>query len=142
MTITRGIATAAMLAVLAAGTASTAWADTTMSGHYIVTNTSPAGITYNDDWYFTPCGDGCADWSAPAYSSSGRAQLVNGQWTMNANANAVCDDNTHVPNALGSQYIWDPNTLAGTVVATTNVPACGKPAGYQQTNTIQLRQAP
>jgi hypothetical protein len=40
MTITRALAAAAMLAGLAVGTASIAWADTTMSGHYIMTETA------------------------------------------------------------------------------------------------------
>jgi hypothetical protein len=65
MTVTRAMAATAMLAGLAAGTASTAWAgpsDRTpqMSGHYIETDTSENGQTTTSDWYFTPCGDGCA----------------------------------------------------------------------------------
>src|ERR1700722_2290817 len=58
MTITRGIAAAAMLAGLAVGTASAAWADTTMSGHYIRTETGQSGQSETADWYATPCGNG------------------------------------------------------------------------------------
>jgi hypothetical protein len=60
MTFTRGIAAAAMLAGLAVGTASGAWADPRMSGHYTWTSTSPTGESSSGDYYFTPCGDGCA----------------------------------------------------------------------------------
>jgi hypothetical protein len=42
MTVTRGIAAAAMLAGLAVGTASVAWAAPTMSGHYTKTTNRSA----------------------------------------------------------------------------------------------------
>jgi hypothetical protein len=32
--------------------------------------------------------------------------------------------------------------LAGTVLITNNVQACGNPAGYQETNQLQLAPAP
>jgi hypothetical protein len=61
MTVTRAIAATAMFAGLAIGTASPAWADQTMSGHNIETVTDPSsGQSITNDWYFTPCGDGCA----------------------------------------------------------------------------------
>jgi hypothetical protein len=143
MTITRGIAAAAMLAGLAVGTASTAWADTTMSGHYIVTNTDK-GYSVTNDWYVTPCGDGCANVAVtPGGPAGSQARLDNGQWTMDINGgNAHCPDGTVVPNANSNHYTWDPNTLAGTVETTLNVPACGGPAGYSHANDVQLRQAP
>ena len=84
MMITRGIAAAAMLAGLAAGTASTASAAPTMSGHYIVNETSPQGYSTTMDWHFTPCGDGCASVTigGPAPGPMGQARLVtgNGHW--------------------------------------------------------------
>jgi hypothetical protein len=52
MTITRALAAAAMLAGLAVGTASIAWADTTMSGHYIMTETGKGGRPIINDWNF------------------------------------------------------------------------------------------
>ena len=65
MTITRAIA-AAMLAGLAVGTASPAWADPpTMNGHYIRTVTNTKGQAVTNDWYFTPCGDGCVQLTTP-----------------------------------------------------------------------------
>jgi hypothetical protein len=145
MTITRGVAAAAMFAGVAVGTASAAGADTTMSGHYIRTETNPqTGHSQTDDWYVTPCGDGCASIAiTPNASAPSQAHLVNGQWTLDSAVHALtCSDGTVVPNAVSAHYTWDPNTLAGTVQVTYNVPACGNPAGHTQTNNVQLRQAP
>jgi hypothetical protein len=141
MTVTRRIAAAAMLAGLAVGTASTASADTTMSGHYIETRTAENAQPITSDWYVTPCGDGCASVVSNGVAL-GQAQLVNGQWTMDATISASCADGTQVPSALSAHYTWDPNTLAGTTQYTSKVPVCGWSAGYQYTNNIQLRQAP
>ena len=144
MTITGAIAAAPMLAGLAVGAASTAWADPpTMNGHYVRTVTNAVGQATTADWYFTPCGDGCA---SAALTASGQAfaqaRLVNGQWTMDTMSPAACADGSSVPDALFAHYTWDPNTLAGTGQMTIKVPSCGRPVGYQQTNSVQLRQAP
>jgi hypothetical protein len=141
MTITRAIAAAAMLVGLAVGAASTAWADPpTMNGHYIKTSTGPDAPTTTDDWYATPCGNGCASISN-LWGDLGQAHLVNGQWTLDATRQALCSDGSQVPSALSAHYTWDPNTLAGTAQITNKVPACGNPAGSQRTNNIQLTQA-
>jgi hypothetical protein len=154
MTVTRAIAATAMLAGLAVGAAGPAWADpqdphdrtsNQMSGHYIKTSTASNGQTATDDWYVTPCGDGCASVSvgtAPGGQPFGQARLVNGQWTLDTVAHAVCADGTDIPNALSVHYTWDANSLAGSAQTTAKVPECGQAAGYQQTNTVQLRQAP
>ena len=145
MTITRGFAATVIFAGLAVGTASAAWAETTMSGHYIRTETSPqTGQSDINDWYATPCGDGCVSLaSTPGGPVLSQARLVNGQWTLDSAVHAVvCPDDTVVPDAVSAHYTWDPNTLAGTVQATYNVPACGNPAGYQTTNDVQISQAP
>jgi hypothetical protein len=143
MTISRGIATAAVLAGLAVGTASPAWADQTMSGHYIKIDKAPRGGSQTQDWYFTPCGDGCASVAvAPGAQPLSQARLVNGQWTMDITADGVCQDGTEVPGAISAHLSWDPNTLAGTTQNTYTAPMCGTPAGHQTTNTLQFRQAP
>jgi hypothetical protein len=139
MTITRGIAAAAMFAGLAVGTASTAWAETTMSGHYIVTNSWPGG-TVTEDWYFTSCGDGCA--SVNVKGGTFQAHVVNGQWTMDSRSNSQCLAGQVIPNNENAHYTWDPNTLTGTVTSTNIAPVCGVPAGVSQTNPLQLKQAP
>jgi hypothetical protein len=146
MTITRGFAATVIFAGLAVGTASPAWADPpTMSGHYLRTETNPeTGHSQTDDWYVTPCGDGCASIATtPDAPAPSQARLVNGQWTLDSAVHTLsCPDGTVVRNAVSARYIWDPNTLEGTVQVTYNVPACGNPAGYQTTNNIQIRQAP
>jgi hypothetical protein len=153
MTVTRPIAATAMLAGLAVGAASTAWADpqdphdrtrNQMSGHYIGTATDPVGgKSTTDDWYFTPCGDGCASAALqPGGQPVGQARLVNGQWTIDTTSASVCADGSQVPHAESSHYTWDPNTLAGTAQNTLTAPACGHPAGFQFTNNFQLKQAP
>ena len=143
MTITRGFAATVISAGLAVGTASAAWAETTMSGHYLRTETSQSGQSETDDWYATPCGDGCASLaSTPGGPVLSQARLVNGQWTLDSAIHTLsCPDGTVIPNAVSAHYTWDPNTLAGTVQLISQVPACGIPAGYQTTNSVQLRQA-
>ena len=144
MTLTRAIAAAAMLASLAVGTASAAWAETTLSGHYIRTETDPlTGQSVIDDWYATPCGDGCASLSAPGGPALSQARLVNGQWTLDSAIHTLmCPDGTLVPDAVSAHYTLDPNTLAGTVLLTYQVPACGIPAGSVLANNVQLSRAP
>ena len=84
MTMTRGFAATAIFAGLAVGTASAAWAETTMSGHYLRIETDPqTGQSETDDWYATPCGDGCASLAdTPGGPALSQARLVNGQWTL------------------------------------------------------------
>jgi serine/threonine protein kinase len=106
-----------------------------MSGHYIDTETyAPTGQTTTNDWYFTPCGDGCAD------AGFGQARLVNGQWTMEVTSNATCSDGSSVQNANTDYYTWDPNTLAGTAQVTTKLAACGRSPGESFSVNVQLRQ--
>jgi hypothetical protein len=109
-----------------------------MSGHYIETETfTRTGQTINNNWYLTPCGDGCAD-----VSRGGRAMLVNGQWTMDLTGTAVCGDGTKVQNANDVHYVWDPTTLAGTDRVTNRFAVCGYSKPESFTNTFQLRKAP
>jgi hypothetical protein len=146
MAIAPGFAATAIFAGLAVVQLAPAWADTpTMSGHYIRTETNPqTGKSVTDDWYATPCGDGCASMaSKPGGPAQSQARLVNGQWTLDSpGGTGNCSDGTVVPNAVSAHYTWDPNTLAGTIQLTYQVPACGHPAGDQITNNVQLRQAP
>ena len=143
MAIARGFAATVIFAGLAVGTASAVWAETTLSGHYIRTETNPQyGQSVTDDWYATPCGDGCASLaSTPGGPAISQARLVNGQWTLDSAVHTlICPDGS-VVNAVSAHYTLDPNTLAGTVQLTYQVPTCGTPAGYQTTNNVQLRQA-
>jgi hypothetical protein len=144
MAIAQGFAVTVISAGLAVGTASAAWADTTLSGHYVRTETgAQSGQSITDDWYATPCGDGCASLaSTPGGPVQSQARLVSGQWIVDTTgAPLQCPDGS-VVNAVSAHYTLDPNTLAGTVLLTYEVPACGNPAGYQTTNNVQVKQAP
>jgi hypothetical protein len=145
MAIAQGFAVTVIFAGLAVGTASAAWADTTLSGHYVRTETGAQnGQSITDDWYATPCGDGCASLaSTPGGPVQSQARLDNGQWIVDTTgATLRCPDGTVVPNAVSAHYTLDQNSLAGTVLLTYQVPACGNPAGNQITNNVQVRQAP
>ena len=137
------LAATAMLAGLAVGTASTARADTTMSGHYIGTETNPQnGQVTNTDWDFTPCGDGCAQATIQGATGGGQARLVNGQWTMQAQTDITCSDGRIIPQGVNATYTWDPNTLAGTAQKTLITQGCFNPSGFSWTGNVQFRQAP
>jgi len=142
MTVTRSFASAAALAAVAVGTAIPASAAPELSGHYIETETGAGDRSTTNNWYFTPCGDGCVSVALKGAKAFGQAKLVGGQWTFDVTGEtAMCQDGTSVPGALSAHYTWDPTTLAGTVQTTADAPECGDPAGLQATNKIQLRQA-
>jgi hypothetical protein len=141
MTITRGLAAAATFAAVAVGAAGPTSAAPVMSGHYIETESGAPGQSTTNDWYLTPCGDGCTSINSNG-GPVGQAQLVNGQWTMDVTGTAACPDGTRVSNAFSDHYTWDPNTLAGSVRITNTAGACGKPRGDGGTINMQLRQAP
>jgi hypothetical protein len=88
MNTTRAMAAASALAALAAVAAGAATVPASaapeMIGDYVLTETSPTGLTHVTDWNVNPCGDGCADIKAGVGTS--RAQLVNGQWVIDAAA--------------------------------------------------------
>ncbi|ORW96175.1 hypothetical protein AWB92_08100 [Mycobacterium sp. IEC1808] len=113
-----------------------------MNGHYIKT-TDPAGggRTFTENWYFTPCGDGCADLSSPASGLAGRATLVDGQWTLDSTEDIVCKGGVTEGNAANAHYTWDPNTLAGTVQVIQNRGVCDHPP-QSYSLTFRLAKAP
>jgi hypothetical protein len=139
----RGISAAAgMLVILAVTAAGPAAAAPVMSGHYIERVSNSNGDAATNDWYFTPCGDGCADWSSSAAGApAARARLINGQWTMDVTANAACPDGTIVRNAQSNHLMWDPLTLLGTAQSTVTKASCGQPAGTVGVDAVQLTQA-
>src|ERR1700722_11946064 len=110
MSVTWKFALGATFAAVAVGAAPQAAADApAMSGHYAVTITLvTGGQPTNFDWYFTPCGDGCANIAgeAPSNPPFGQAQLVNGLWTLEDTAPVACPDGTSVPNATGQTWVW------------------------------------
>jgi hypothetical protein len=142
MAIARSLAATAMFAGLALAFAAPVIAAPQMSGHYIETETDPAtGHQDTYDWYFTPCGDGCASITGAHGGNIAQAQLVDGQWTFDTPATQGCADGTNTPAT--DHITWDPNTLAGTMLITLASPGCGgQPAGTQLTWNVQLTQAP
>ena len=141
MDITRAIAAFATLAAGTAGaTAAPASGAPVMIGDYVLTETNPAGQKFVTDWNVNPCGDGCADIKAGVGTS--RAQLVDGQWVLDMFDNIRCSDGSRVSYAANAHLTWDPNTLAGTAQHVYIVPACGRPAGYTETDQIQIKQSP
>jgi hypothetical protein len=142
MNFTRSFAVSAAFAAVAVGAAAPASAAPEMRGHYVETETAGNDRSGADDWFFTPCGDGCESVARKGQKPFGQAKLVGGQWVLDVSGEtATCPDNTQVPNALSAHYTWDPSTLAGTVQTTADAAECGDPAGYQVTDNIQLRQA-
>jgi hypothetical protein len=122
-------------------------ADFNTNAHYTETQINPNtsrpfkvhGHDVVNQWYFSPCGDGCASAARePGGQSLGQANLVNGQWVLDTTDGAECPDGTSVPDAIAAHRTWDPNTLAGTVQTTGKEGACGFPAGEPETADIQL----
>jgi hypothetical protein len=139
----RRFAEAATFAAVAVAAAAPACAAPLMSGHYIKTTTDPAGggRAFTENWYFTPCGDGCADLSSPVSGVSGRAMLVDGQWTLDSTEDIVCKGGVTEGNAASAHYTWDPNTLAGTVQVVQKQPVCDH-APQSYTLSFRLAKAP
>jgi hypothetical protein len=142
MNVTRSFAGAAAVGAVAVGAAGPASAAPAMSGHYIKTITGPTGggRTVIEDWFFTPCGDGCADMSSPAAGGGARAMLVNGEWSMDSISDVVCKDGTTEGLAANTHYTWDPNTLAGTVQVIQKQAVCDH-APQSYTVSVQLAKA-
>ena len=143
MNVTRSFAVAATFAAVSVEAPAPASAAPVMSGHYIKKTTDPTGggHTLTEDWFFTPCGDGCADMSSPAAGGGARAMLVNGQWTIDSVSDVVCKDGTTEGLAANTHYTWDPNTLAGTVQVIQRQATC-EHAPQSYTVSVQLTKAP
>lgn len=142
MTVPRVIGTVAVLTGLAVGAAGVAAAAPTMSGHYIMTVTSGSGPADTRDWYFTPCGDGCASVAVtPDGPAFGQAQFRDGLWTLVWHSDAFCPNGSRVPGAISSYDTWDPITLAGTDQLTGNRQICEYLGQPRLTNNIQLTPA-
>ncbi|SPM31937.1 hypothetical protein [Mycobacterium terramassiliense] len=141
MDLTHAIAPVAVLvAIVAVGpVAPPASGAPEMMGHYVFTETK-AGHNYVTDWNVNPCGEGCID--IKAGNGISRAQLVDGRWVLDMFDNVRCADGVRVPYAANAHIMWDPNTLAGTDQQVYTQAACGQPAGYTETNPIQLRATP
>ena len=143
MTITRGIATAAVFAGLAVGTAGTAWADTSFSGRYTSTDTSSGGNVHTETWNVAPCGDGCVKISVDGGGGAPwTAQLTNGQWQWDESDDMVCNDGSKVSSASTSHNAIDAAALRGTSLVTYKKAGCGEDnVGKTFTHTLVLTPA-
>ncbi len=137
-----GCASTAPTSTAPTSTARTALAAPVMKGHYTETTTNgTSGQSTHNDWYATPCGDGCAKIAVGEPSTpTVEAKIVNGQWSMDTVSHEVCADGTTVPEAFSAHYLWDPHTLTGTVRTTNQIAACGDAAGHVGTQNIHLKQ--
>ncbi len=130
MRIDRTVAVAALVGATAVGFASPAWAED-FSGMYTVVlsgATAPGLAAGNAPamWRVTPCGPGCAY----VFGENGlkwEAHLANGRWTATVQRpDAVdCKNGTHASGT--STLSLDAQTLRGTIVGTSDGPACGSP---------------
>lgn len=132
MRIDRAVAVAALLAATAVGFASPAWADDLPQGKYTVTRSggmTPGGAPGNAPtvWTVNSCGTGCAQVIGDN-AVTWEAHLADGRWTGTVHRpDAVdCKNGTAAPGT--SALSLDAQTLRGTVISTSDGPACGSPA--------------
>lgn len=130
MRIDRAVAVVAVLGAMAVGFAGPALAED-FSGIYVVTRSggiAPGGKPGNAPvvWRVTPCGSDCAQ----VVGDDGltwETQLANGRWTgAVASSYAVdCKNGTAAPGKI--TFSLDAETFRGTVIGTSDGPACGSP---------------
>jgi hypothetical protein len=127
MTIVRTVAVAVLLGATAVGFAGPAWSDELTAGFYSVTR---SGVTQPGTapmmWSVHPCGTGCVQ-VVGDNSVTWDARLADGRWTATRHsADAVdCRNGTSAPGT--SVFSLDAQTLKGTIVSTSDGPACGSP---------------
>jgi hypothetical protein len=132
MRIDRTVAVAALLGATAVGFAGPAWADDLTPGKYTVTRSGPiapamAAGTAPTMWTVNPCGPRCAQVIGDN-AVTWEAHLADGRWTGSVKRpDAVdCKNGTAAPGT--SVLSLDAVTLRGTVISTSEGPACGSPA--------------
>ena len=132
MRIDRTVVVAALLGAMAVGFAGPAWAEDLTPGKYTVIlsgGIAPAMAPGNTAtmWTVNACGTGCAQVIGDN-AVTWEAHLANGRWTGSVHRpDAVdCKNGTAAPGT--SELSLDAVTLRGTVVSTSDGPACGSPA--------------
>jgi hypothetical protein len=128
MRIDRTIAVAAVVGAMAVGFAGPAWADVLNNGKYNVDKTgvyAPGNTAAM--WTVHLCGSGCAQ-IVGENGATYEAHLADGRWTATLHkADAIdCRNGTSAPGT--SVLSLDAATLRGTIVGTSDGPACGSPA--------------
>jgi hypothetical protein len=132
MRIDRTVAVAALLGAMAVGFAGPAWAEDLIPGKYTVTRSGPiapamAAGTAPTMWTVSRCGSDCAQVIGDN-AVTWEVRLADGRWTGSGKRpDAVdCKNGTAVPGT--SELSLDAQTLRGTVISTSDGPACGSPA--------------
>ena len=129
MRIDRTVAVAAWLAAMAVGSAGPAWADGDglKDGKYnaVVSGVPSPGNTASM-WTVSSCGQGCAQ-VVTINAVTYEAHLADGKWTATLHRpDAVdCRNGTSAPGT--SVFSLDDATMRGTIVGTSDGPACGSP---------------
>ncbi len=134
--LTKNLAIAAAITAGALVAVAPVHADPVLNGHWVET-TTVNGKPRSNDWYFTPCGAGCAK-----DRDGATAHLQGSNWVMDDTSNTICDDGTEVDDVLNSHYSFDASSGAGTVTTSYIRAACGQPAGGSQTTPVTFRPAP
>lgn len=126
MRIHRTVVVAGVMSATAVGLAAPAWSEA-FSGMYTVVR---SGIRESGNaptvWTVHPCGAGCAQ-IVSDNALTWDAHLANGRWTATLHRpDAVdCRNGTSAPGT--SVFSLDAETLRGTIVSTSDGPACGSP---------------
>jgi hypothetical protein len=131
MRIDRAVAVAAVLGAMAVGFAGPAWAEDLLPGKYtvILSGAIAPGFTAGNAatmWTVNPCGTGCAQVIGDN-AVTWQVHLADGRWTGSVRRpDAVdCKNGTAAPGT--SALSLDAQTLRGTVIGTSDDPACGSP---------------
>ena len=124
----RSLAMAAALGATAVGLASQASADQLVGGKYnvIVSGVHSSGNTAAM-WTVNPCGTGCAQIVADN-GVTYQARLADGKWTASLHRSDAVDCRNGYSAPGTSVLNLDAATLRGTIVGTSDGPACGSPA--------------
>lgn len=127
MRIVRSVAAAGVLGATAVGLAGPAGAETLVDGMYGVDR---SGVTQPGNaptaWTVKRCGAGCAQIVGDD-GVTWDARLANGKWTAELHRNNAvnCRNGYFAPGT--SEFSLDDQTLRGTIVSTSDGPACGSP---------------
>lgn len=131
MKIDRTVAAVALLSAMSVGLAGPAWADDLTPGKYNVTRTggmTPGGApgTAPTMWTVNRCGSDCAQ-VVGDNAVTWEAHLKDGRWTGSVKRPDAVDCKNGTAAAGTSDLSLDARTLRGTVISTSDGPACGSP---------------
>jgi hypothetical protein len=128
MRIVRSLTAAALMGTAAVGVAGPANAEALVSGTYVV---ALSGFSHYGNapalWAVERCGTDCAQIS-DGQGTIWDAHLANGTWTASRHSETAvtCRNGFFAPGT--SVFSVDDQTLKGTIVSTSDGPACGSPA--------------